>query len=220
MQAFIFDMDGTMVDNMMVHHRAWQLKLKELGLDLTLEEVKERCHGKNEEIIERLFPHRFTTEERYQVSFEKEEHYRKVFKDELKLIDGLANFLEEAKAANIPMGIGSAAPAENVDFVLDNLGIRHYFSSVVHSGLVDKGKPDPEVFEKVAKELGILLDKSLVFEDSPTGAKTSENAGCTTIILTTTHDEAEFEQFSNIKLFLKDYQNLTIEQVKNLFNTL
>jgi len=217
MQAFIFDMDGTMVDNMMVHHRAWQLKLKELGLDLTLEEVKERCHGKNEEIIERLFPNRFTPEERYRVSFEKEEQYRAVFKDELRLIDGLQIFLDEAKAANIPLGIGSAAPAENVNFVLDNLGIRHYFSSVVHSGLVDKGKPDPEVFEKVAKELGVSLNKSLVFEDSPTGAKTSVNAGCQTIILTTTHDKTEFEAFSNIKLFLSDYQNLTIEQVKNLF---
>lgn len=217
MQAFIFDMDGTMVDNMMVHHRAWQLKLKELGLDLTLEEVKERCHGKNEEIIERLFPNRFTHKERYQVSFEKEEQYRAVFKDELRLIDGLQAFLDEAKAANIPLGIGSAAPAENVDFVLDNLGIRHYFSSVVHSGLVDKGKPDPEVFEKVAKELGVSLDRSLVFEDSPTGAKTSVNAGCQTIILTTTHDKAEFEAFSNIKLFLNDYQNLTVEYVKSLF---
>lgn len=217
MQAFIFDMDGTMVDNMMVHHRAWQLKLQELGLDLSLEEVKERCHGKNEEIIERLFPNRFTPEERYQVSFEKEEQYRAVFKDELRLIDGLQAFLDEAKLANIPLGIGSAAPAENVDFVLDNLGIRHYFSSVVHSGLVDKGKPDPEVFEKVAKELGVSLDKSLVFEDSPTGAKTSINAGCQTIILTTTHDKTEFEAFSNIKLFLNDYQNLTVEYIKSLF---
>ncbi|MEA5404987.1 HAD family phosphatase [Arcicella sp. DC2W] len=217
MQAFIFDMDGTMVDNMMVHHRAWQLKLKELGLDLSLEEVKERCHGKNEEIIERLFPNRFTPEERYQVSFEKEEQYRAVFKDELRLIDGLQAFLDEAKAANIPLGIGSAAPAENVDFVLDNLGIRHYFTSVVHSGLVNKGKPDPEVFEKVAKELGVSLDRSLVFEDSPTGAKTSINAGCQTIILTTTHDKTEFEAFSNIKLFLNDYQNLTVEYIKSLF---
>lgn len=216
MQAFIFDMDGTMVDNMMVHHRAWQLKLQELGLDLTLEEVKERCHGKNEEIIERLFPNRFTPEERYRVSFEKEEQYRAVFKDELRLIDGLQTFLDEAKAANIPLGIGSAAPAENVDFVLDNLGIRHYFSSVVHSGLVDKGKPDPEVFEKVAKELGVSLEKCIVFEDSPTGAKTSEIAGCKTIILTTTHKEEEFTVFSNVKLFLQDYQTLTIEQVINL----
>lgn len=216
MQAFIFDMDGTMIDNMMVHHRAWQLKLRELGLDLSLEEVKERCHGKNEEIIERLFPNRFTPEERYRVSFEKEAQYREVFKDELKLIDGLQSFLDEAKAANIPLGIGSAAPVENVDFVLDNLDIRHYFTTVIHSGLVNRGKPDPEVFEKVAKDLGVSLEKCIVFEDSPTGAKTSEVAGCKTIILTTTHQQEEFSAFSNIKLFLQDYQTLSIEQVLNL----
>ena len=54
-QVYIFDMDGTMVDNMMVHHRAWQRKLAALGLPLTLEEVRLQIHGINEEIIERLF---------------------------------------------------------------------------------------------------------------------------------------------------------------------
>ena len=50
-QGFIFDMDGTMVDNMMTHHRAWQRKLASLGLQMPLETVKEQIHGNNEEII-------------------------------------------------------------------------------------------------------------------------------------------------------------------------
>jgi beta-phosphoglucomutase len=48
-KGIIFDMDGTMVDNMMVHHRAWQRKLNELGLELTLQEIKEKIHGINED---------------------------------------------------------------------------------------------------------------------------------------------------------------------------
>ena len=74
----------------------------------------------------------------------------------------------------------------------------------------------PEVFEKVANELGVSLEKCIVFEDSPTGAKTSEVAGCKTIILTTTHQQEEFSAFSNIKLFLQDYQTLSLDQVLNL----
>lgn len=216
MKAFIFDMDGTMVDNMMVHHRAWQLKLSELGLDFTIEEVKEKCHGKNEEIIERLFPQRFTLAERNRISSEKEVHYRTVFKDDLSLIDGLLDFLELSKQANIPMGIGTAAPLENVDFVLDNLNIRHFFKTVIHSGMVSKGKPDPEVFEKVAHNLQVPLNECIVFEDSPTGAKTSEIAGCKSIIITTTHAESEFQSYSNISKFLIDYQELTPKNVINL----
>ena len=60
MKGIIFDMDGTMVDNMMTHHRAWQRKLASLGLEMPLEEVREKVHGVNTEILERLFGDRFT----------------------------------------------------------------------------------------------------------------------------------------------------------------
>ena len=71
-KAILFDMDGTMIDNMMIHHRAWQRKLKEYGLDLSMAEVKERIHGVNEEILEREFGDRFTPEQRKRIAWEKE----------------------------------------------------------------------------------------------------------------------------------------------------
>ena len=89
MAAFIFDMDGTMVDNMMVHHRAWQIKLAELGLEMELEAVRQTIHGKNEEILAKLFGDRFTPEEFKRISWEKENAYRRQFISSLKLIDGL-----------------------------------------------------------------------------------------------------------------------------------
>ena len=87
-------MDGTMVDNMMTHHRGWQMVLKNYGLDLTLAEVVASCHGKNLEIIERLFPGRFSEAERERISFEKESWYRSIFLPELKLVAGLAELLD------------------------------------------------------------------------------------------------------------------------------
>ena len=96
-KAVIFDMDGTMIDNMMVHHRAWQQKLKELGLNLSIEEVMEKIHGINEEIMERIFGDRFTAEERKFHAFDKEARYREIFQDSLKLINGLPEFLDYLK---------------------------------------------------------------------------------------------------------------------------
>ncbi len=210
--ALIFDMDGTMVDNMMVHHRAWQQKLAEIGLNLTLEEVIANCHGKNDEILQRLFGEKYNFEERDRISYEKEAVYREVFLKDLKLIDGLNDMLKTAFKMGIPMGIGTAARPENVDYVLDNLNIRHYFKAIVTSADVDKGKPDPSVFFMVADILGVKYSNCLVFEDSPTGAKTAVNAGMKAIILTTTHKAEEFSEFSSVLKCLPDYTSIDISE--------
>jgi len=207
-QGFIFDMDGTMVDNMMTHHRAWQRKLASLGLEMPIETVKEQIHGINEEIIERLFGARFTPEERRRIAGEKEAEYRQIFLPELKLIDGLDAFLREAQQLGIPMGIGTAAPAENVDFVLDHLNLRPLFRVVLHAAMVHRGKPDPEVFLKVAEQLGLPPQNCLVFEDSPTGAEAARRAGMPTVVLTTTHTAEEFARFDHVLKIAPDFSAL------------
>lgn len=208
--GFIFDMDGTMVDNMMVHHRAWQTKLKEVGLDLSLEEVIARCHGRNDEILERLFGERMTPAERLRISQEKEAGYRLTFREQLRLVNGLPEFLEQAHAAGIPLAIGTAAIIENVDYVLDELQIRHYFTAIVTEGDVTKGKPDPEVFHKAADLLGVPYSDCLVFEDSPTGVRAASNAGMYAVAITTTHQRPDFDGFTNILTFSPDYTRLTL----------
>jgi beta-phosphoglucomutase len=211
-KGFIFDMDGTMVDNMMTHHHGWQVILKEHGLDLTLAEVMATCHGKNVEIIERLFPSRFTLEERDRISFEKESHYRSIFLAKLKLVKGLNSFLIKAQKLNIPLSIGTAAPPENVNFVLDNLKLRSYFKAIVDAQGVNLGKPHPEVYEKAAAGIDTPLSNCLVFEDSPTGVHTAMNAGCPCVVILTTHRQEEFSLFPNVVKFIRDYDDITVEK--------
>ena len=216
MKGIIFDLDGTMVDNMNTHHRAWQRKLASLGLDWDLDTVKREVHGVNEEIIERIFGDRFSPEERRRISAEKEQEYRTIFRTSLKLVAGLPGLLEELSRTNLPMAVGTAAPVENVDFVLDNLGIRHYFRAVLHAGHVSKGKPDPEIFRKAVDAMEVRPEDCLVFEDSPTGAETAQRLGSKTIIVTTTHREDEFRDFSNVVGFVKDYSGLSMEKIKKM----
>ena len=215
MKGIIFDLDGTMVDNMMVHHRAWQQKLRHMGLDLPLEEVMQKVHGVNEEILERLFGDKYTPQERRQHSLEKEQEYRKIFKNDLKLIEGLPSFLENLKSSNIPLAIGSAAPPENVNFVLDNLDIRKYFDVVLHARDVSIGKPNPEIYLKVSDQLGFDPKDCIVFEDSPTGAEAASRAESPMVIVTTTHSEEEFSQFNNVLMFIENYENIEIDQLLN-----
>ena len=209
-QGIIFDMDGTMIDNMMIHHRAWQQKLAEYGLDLSLEEVKERIHGVNEEILEREFGDRFTPEQRRQIAAEKEATYRAIYRPELQLITGLPEFLNRLDEKGIPFGIGTAAPKKNANFVLDELQLRDRFKTMIHAGHVSKGKPDPEVFEKAANAMQLSLQNCIVFEDSPTGAEAASRGGALSIIITTTHQAEEFAHLTNIIQFIDNYTNLNI----------
>ena len=214
-RAAIFDMDGTMVDNMMVHHRAWQASLKKLGTDWPIEKVMQEIHGVNEEILHRLYGDRFTRDERLAISDEKEKAYREIFLPEIKLIDGLEIFLNDLNAAQIPMAIGTAAPPENANFLLDTLPIRKFFKAIFHAGDVKKGKPDPEVFLLGAKALQIPPEDCVIFEDSITGAAAAKNAGAAAIIVTTTHHEEEFSEFDHILGFIKDFSDL--ESLMNYF---
>lgn len=212
-RAILFDLDGTLVNNMMVHHRAWQRKLKELGLDYSLERVKEEIHGVNLEILERLFGDRFTLEERKQIAWDKEAAYREIFADdfEANIVPGAVEFIEAAYKLGVPIAIGTAGPKENAEFVVDRLGIEKYMGHIVHSGMVSKGKPDPEVFQQGADALNIPLAECLVFEDSVTGAQAANNAQATAIILTTTHHESEFTE-QVVANFRPDFRGLALEK--------
>jgi beta-phosphoglucomutase len=212
-KGIIFDMDGTMINNMMVHHRAWQRKLAELGLDMTMEEVKEKIHGINEEILKRLFGDRFTDEERAQIAWEKEATYREIFLPDLKLLPGLPAFLDQIQAAGIPMAIGTAAPPENAQFVIDNLRLHDYFKGVFHAKSVSKGKPDPEIFELAASAMDLKASECIIFEDSVTGAEAAKRAGAKAIIVTTTHAVEEFQHFDHILRFMDDFVGLELGEL-------
>ncbi|MBB4080371.1 beta-phosphoglucomutase [Lewinella aquimaris] len=212
-KGILFDLDGTLVDNMMVHHRAWQRKLGELGLDYSLDRVKAEIHGVNLEILERLFGDKFTPEERVRIAGEKEAAYREIFAPELaaNTVGGALEFIKAAFAEDVPMAIGTAGPEENAFFVIDGLGIRKMMGHVVHSGMVTNGKPHPEVFRRAAEGIGVPLEECLIFEDSVTGARAANNAGCPVVVLTTTHTREEFEGI-DVAAFREDFRGLIVER--------
>ena len=139
------------------------------------------------------------------LSLEKEKRYQQEFLPHLKLLPGLAEFLEKAYQKGIPMAIGSAAIPFNIDFVLDKLDIRHYFKAIVSADDVVFSKPHPETFLKAAQLLNVEPTDCLVFEDVPKGAEAAQNAGMNTVVLTTTHEPEEFDQLQNVLHFSADF---------------
>lgn len=214
-KAFLFDLNGTIIDDMGYHTKAWfHLLNDELGANLSWEAVKKEMYGKNSELLIRVFgKNRFSEQEMNTLSLEKEKRYQQEYRPHLQLIAGLQHFFEQAHALHIPMAIGSAAITFNVDFVLDNLDIRRFFNAIVSADHVALSKPHPETFLKGAEQLGMEPENCIVFEDAPKGVEAALNAGMRSVVLTTVHEPHEFSQYPNIITFVKDYTELNVESL-------
>ena len=215
-RALIFDLNGTMINDMEYHICAWTYILNEkLKAGLTHEQVKSQMYGKNSELFIRVFGEgKMTNDEMEYWSMEKEKRYQLSYRPYLKLIDGLDDFLKRAYEAKIPMGIGSAAIPFNIDFVLDHLEIRKYFSAIVSADDVEISKPNPETFLKAARLLKTSPSDCLVFEDAPKGVETARNAGIPCVVLMTLHPRDEFPMTDQVVAFIKDYNDPFVQSLR------
>lgn len=212
-KAFLFDLNGTMIDDMDFHIKAWHQILNELGAGISMEQMKLECYGKNNELLERIFPGRFTEAEKEKMSYDKETAYQNGFRPLLKLIKGLDLFLKKAAEQNIRMAIGSAAIMYNIDFVLDGLDIRHYFPVIVSAESVKESKPDPETYLLCAGKLGVEPGHCIVFEDAPKGVEAAARAGMRCVVITTMHGAEDFSGYDNIECFISDYTDAQLEKL-------
>jgi HAD superfamily hydrolase (TIGR01509 family) len=210
-KAFLFDLNGTMIDDMNYHINAWHRILNEFGAGISLEKTKEECYGKNQELLERVFPGRFSDVEKDAISLQKEQQYQREYRPHLRLINGLDSFLEKSHTDGVKLAIGSAAIQYNIDFVVDGLHIRDYFEAIVSADDVRHSKPDPETYNTCAGKLDVDPSRCLVFEDAPKGVETAQNAGMDCVVITTLHKKEEFSQYNNVVAFISDYDKFELQ---------
>lgn len=212
-KAFLFDLNGTMIDDMDYHVKAWyDILNNDLKAGLSWPQVKEQMYGKNSELLDRVFgKNAFTSEKVNELSFEKERRYQQSYLPHLALLPGLHKFMDRAVQQGIAMAIGSAAIPFNIDFVLDNLRIRQYFSTIVSADDVAISKPHPETYLKAAEILKVQPGDCIVFEDAPKGVEAALNAGMKAVVLTTMHKQEEFSAYPNTLAFVKDYTDSMLE---------
>jgi beta-phosphoglucomutase len=190
--AIIFDMDGVLVDNDEFHYRSFEIFCEKYSIKLTPELYNTKITGRtNEVILSFLFGDSISPERIKELAYEKEAIYREIYKPSIKPAKGLLSILELAYNKNIPCAVASNGPFENIDFVLDETGIRKYFKVVVNATMVKAGKPAPDIYLKAAELLGKTTDECVVFEDSPTGIKAARAAKIKVVGLSTTHKEHE-----------------------------
>ena len=177
-KALIFDMDGTLTNNMHYHHLAWMkfIEEKELGIDAGTFE-RDYHKGTLIEVMGRFFPHLTTEEQLREVGNEKEALYRNTYGHLLQPLPGLHDFFQDLKAKKLPIGLATMGDQNNLEMTLKQLEITSYFHSTTGGDQVKKGKPHPEIFLTAAKKLGIGPKDCLAFEDTASGIQAAQAAG-------------------------------------------
>ena len=182
-KAFIFDMDGVIIDSEHIHARAKLATLREYGVGLPVEELNlEHYVGRSAKEfwidMKERFPDIFT--EDWQVMANKKyEKYMEILNNDknLKPIDGLPELLQRLKAAGYKIGLASSSVRPMVNMVLNRFGIMDYFAALTTGDEVVNAKPAPEIYLLAAKKLGMAPADCTVVEDANAGVRAAKAAG-------------------------------------------
>jgi HAD superfamily hydrolase (TIGR01509 family) len=194
-RAVIFDLDGTLADNMAWHARAFEAFVARHGLPPVTMELRRRIDGKrNSEILPMLFGREMTPDEVDRYEDEKESAYRELSRGGIRAVSGAFELLDRLADQGIPVAVATSAPAPNVAFTLRELGLNDRLTLVARSDEVPRGKPAPDVYLRAAELTGVAPDCCLAFEDAPVGVAAARAAGMPCVAVTTTFTREAFEQ--------------------------
>lgn len=207
-RAFIFDMDGTLVDNMRFHTEAWRTLIEENGYEFEERKFLVETAGQtNREIIPGVFG-AMSNERLSELALRKEELYREAYLPHRKPVEGLVDFLDAAHDLRIRMAVSTAASPANMAFILDGLELRKYFGAITTAADVKRGKPDPEIFLISAANLGVEARNSMVFEDAFFGFEAAKRAGMQSIGLTTVNSADDIMRTGTVVEVHSDYTSM------------
>jgi beta-phosphoglucomutase len=185
--AAVFDLNGTLIDDMRAHGRAWAAVFRDLGVEVPAERFERELAGmKHGETFEAVLGRKLPDEEATRLGERKDALYRQIYAPELRLLAGARELLQRLRAAGIRTAVATAAPVANRDFALDGLGIRGFFDAVVGEESVRRGKPAPDLYVAAARALSADPPACVAFEDAANGVRAARAAGMHAAAVTTT----------------------------------
>jgi len=185
--AAIFDMDGVLVDTYRAHYRSWLAMAEPEGQSFSEAEFAQTFGRTSREIIATFWGReRLSEAEIAALDARKEAAFRQFIAADFPAMPGAQQLLDSLHQAGFALALGSSGPPENVDLVLDRLGARRLFSTIVTGMDVTRGKPDPQVFLIAAERLRMPPARCAVVEDAPPGVAAARAAGMASVGLTST----------------------------------
>jgi beta-phosphoglucomutase-like phosphatase (HAD superfamily) len=216
-RAFVFDMDGTIVESMPAHARSWEEFGRRHGLGIPVDEILRRTTGRNGvECIRELMGEHIPEHEALRLIGEKEAIYRGIFAPEFREVAGFAAFTRAAREQALKYAVATAGDQHNLAFVLKHLQLGLPPDAVVRGDEGLPGKPQPDIFLAAAAKLRVEPAECIVFEDAPFGIEAARRAGMRAVAICSTHPAHELAG-AHVIAQVRDYREL---MNKNFLETL
>ncbi len=225
LKAIIFDFDGVIADTEPLHLKAFQLTLREKGIELSDEDYFENYLAYDDKtLFKELLKDRNYGHNEAQISDfmnRKSEHFENVLKGNILVLEGVPEFISEV-SGKYPLAIGSGAIRSEIIYILESGGLREHFEIIVSADEVINCKPDPEVFIEALRRLNNLDSVSeeispqecLVIEDSTSGIKAAHSAGMKCLAITNSYAA---EKLSEAELIKQSLKGIYLEEIEDLF---
>src|SRR4030042_5249100 len=226
-KAVIFDFDGVITDSEILHLRAFNRSLVPFGVEISTKDYYTNYLGFSDfDCYKALIDNGLLKIDERQIGGiikEKSKIFEDLSKTEGRTIEGVHEFLQMLEKNKIPMAICSGSLMVEIEVVLEESGLRHFFTEIVSAEQVKKGKPHPEGFLLSLKKLNkkcrppIAAGECIVIEDSHWGLQASRAAGMHTVAVTNSYDA---EQLTIAEKIVSHLNELTIDDLHQLCNTI
>ena len=211
-KGIIFDMDGTIVDSLPYHYKAWKIFFRENKVENFSEKLKEYKGGGTLDLMTAVYGDKYSRNELKIMTDDKEIIFRQIYKNNVEPIKGFMKMFEFIKSKKILVGLASNAIRKNVKMILNELKIYEEFDSIICGDEVKKGKPNPEMFDETVNRFKLKKKECLIFEDSVEGVSAAVNSKVDVIGITSS-TSGEVLRDRGCKLTLNDYLNFDISTV-------
>ena len=178
MEAFLFDMDGVIVDTQQYHSLALQRVFAEIGIGVSIAELSQYAGTKRGATIRGIAAKRGLQLPVEELNDRKDA----VFSDliahtQLRPIDGISELLQSLRAARVRTAIASSSSEAFIAYVVDQLGIREAFDALLSGQELPASKPDPAIYLLAARTLQAAPAHCVVLEDAALGVQAAKAAG-------------------------------------------
>ena len=208
-KGIIFDMDGTIVDSLPYHYKAWKIFFKENKVENFSERLKDYKGGGTLDLMTAVYGDKYSRKELKIMTDDKEIIFREIYKNNVVPIMGFMDMFELIKSKKILVGIASNAIRKNVKMILSELKIYEKFDSIICGDEVKRGKPDPEMFDETIDRFNLKKEECLIFEDSVEGVSAAVNSRVDVVGITSSTSEKILID-KGCKTAIDNYLNLDI----------